>query len=73
MTVGAMPVETPVAPGAGVVETTSGGDPTTVTVISAGVVCWFPLLSIARLLIGAGPGEVGVQLKLQAFVPMPVL
>jgi hypothetical protein len=33
-----------------------------VTVIAAGGVCWFPLLSTARLLIDAGPGEVGVQL-----------
>ena len=73
VTVGAMPVETPVAPGAGVVETTSGGDPTTVTVIAVGGVCWFPLLSTARLLIDAGPGEVGVQLKLQEFVPVAAL
>jgi hypothetical protein len=73
VTVGAMPVETPVAPGAGVVEITSGGVPTTVTVISAGGFCWFPLLSTARLLIVAGPGEIGVQLKFQVVVPMAAL
>src|SRR5262245_28462649 len=37
----------------------------TVTVISAGGSCTFPVLSIARLLIVAGPGAVGVQVKLQ--------
>ena len=73
VTVGEMPVETPVAPGEGVVETTSGGDPTTVTLIAVGGFCWFPLLSTARLLIDAVPGEVGVQLKLHVVVPMAVL
>src|SRR5262245_26075211 len=64
--VGEIPVETPVAPGAGVVETTRGvaSAVTVVTVISVGGFCWFPLLSTARLLIDAGPGEVGVQLWL---------
>jgi hypothetical protein len=45
----------------------------TVTVISAGGSCAFPLLSTARLLIVAGPGVVGVQLKLHAVVPVAAL
>ena len=62
--VGVTPVGTSAAHGAGVVETTLRGDPgsTTVTIILAGVVCWFPLLSTARLLINAGPAEAAVRL-----------
>src|SRR5512145_2706272 len=45
----------------------------TVTVISAGGSCTFPVLSTARLLIVAGPAALGVQLKLQAFVPVAAL
>src|SRR6266540_2509392 len=45
----------------------------TVTVISVRGFCTFPVLSTARLLIVAGPGVVGVQLKLQAVVPVAAL
>src|SRR5262245_16457035 len=41
----------------------------TVTVISAGGSCTFPVLSIARLLSVAVPRAVGIQLKLQSLVP----
>jgi Na+(H+)/acetate symporter ActP len=39
----------------------------------AGGFCTFPALSTARHLIVAGPSALGVQLKLQAFVPAAVL
>src|SRR5262245_48079387 len=42
----------------------------TVTLICAGGFCTLLLLSIARLLIVAGPGVVGVQLKLHEVVPV---
>jgi hypothetical protein len=45
----------------------------TVTVISAGGSCAFPLLSTARLLIVAGPGVVGIHVKLHAVVPVAAL
>jgi hypothetical protein len=45
----------------------------TVTVICARGSWIFPLLSIARLLIVAGPGVVGVQVKFHAVVPMAAL
>jgi hypothetical protein len=45
----------------------------TVTTICAVGSCTFPLLSIARLLIVAGPGVVGVQLKLHEVVPVAAL
>jgi hypothetical protein len=49
-----------------------GGAPT-VRRISAGGSCTFPVLSTARLLIVACPGALGVQLKLQEFVPVAAL
>src|SRR5262245_60852831 len=42
----------------------------TVTVTCAGGSWTFPLLSIARLLIVADPGRVGIQLYLHAVVPV---
>jgi hypothetical protein len=63
-----------IAPGAGENDLTVGGVlSTTTTVISVGGSCTFPLLSTARLLIVAGPGVAGVQLKLHAVVPVAAL
>jgi len=45
----------------------------TVTVISVGGSCTFPLLSTARLLIVAGPGVAGIHIKLHAVVPVAAL
>jgi hypothetical protein len=45
----------------------------TVTAICVGGSCTFPLLSTARLLIVAGPGVLGVQLKLHEVVPVAKL
>ena len=45
----------------------------TVTVISAGGFCMFPLLSTARLMIVACPGVAGVKLKLHEVVPVAAL
>jgi len=45
----------------------------TVTVICVGEFCTFPLVSTARLLIVADPIAAGVQLKLQAVVPVAAL
>src|SRR5262247_540427 len=45
----------------------------TVTVSCAEGFCTFPLSSTARLLIDAGPGVAGVQLKLQEVVPVAAL
>ena len=47
----------------------SGGE-VTVTVISVGGICSIPPLSNARLLIVVDPKKMGVQLKLQALVPV---
>src|SRR5215831_6430464 len=44
-----------------------------ITVISAGMVCTFPLLSTARLLILTCPGVVGVHIKLHEVVPVAAL
>lgn len=63
------------APGLGDVIVDVGGVVSwiTVTAICVGGSCTFPLLSTARLLIVAGPGALGVQLKLHEVVPVAAL
>jgi hypothetical protein len=63
------------APGFGDVIAEVGGVVSwiTVTATCAGGSCTFPLLSTARLLIVAGPGALGVQLKLHEVVPVAAL
>jgi hypothetical protein len=68
-----VPVDT-VAPAAGDVIVEVGGVVSrTVTAISVGGSCAFPLLSTARLLIVACPSVVGIHIKLHEVVPVAAL